>query len=471
MHEKINSSPVHDATAPSEAEEKVAILEIPVLPPDGGGKPRKSKAKWFWLVVLLLVVGGVLYYYHLLPGTRATGDAAASKTSANNVGKGDAGSGRPTPVVATKVVRGDIGVYKTGLGEVTPIYTVTVKSRVDGQLMQVNFKEGDNVHEGDLLVQLDPRPFQVALEQAEGQLARDESLLRNALVDEKRYEGLLQQNAIPEQQMATQQALVEQYQAVVKTDQSQIDSAKLNLVYCRITAPITGRVGLRLVDPGNIVHATDAGGLVVITQMEPMSVIFAISEDDLPAVQQKTRAGVVLRAEAWDRDLKNKLATGVLKTIDNQIDPNTGTVKLRADFDNRDGALFPNQFVNVRLLVEEKHGVALLATAAVQMSSNTYYVYLVKPDSTVTVRRITEGTVEGDQTEVTSGLNPGDTVVMTGIDKLAEGSKVLPHFSGESDKSGAGAPAGSPAPDSRKPATHTGGPHPKDGVGGNRGGV
>jgi multidrug efflux system membrane fusion protein len=230
-------------------------------------------------------------------------------------------------------------------------------------------------------------------------------------------------------------------------------------------------VGLRLVDPGNIVHASDAGGLVVITQMEPMSVIFSISEDDLPAVQQKMRAGVVLSAEAWDRDLKNKLATGVLKTIDNQIDPNTGTVKLRADFENRDGALFPNQFVNVRLLVEEKHNVNLLATAAIQMSSNTNYVYLVKPDSTVTVRQITAGTVEGDQTEITSGLNPSDTVVMTGIDKLAEGGKVLAHLSGEGNKSGAGAPALPPAGDSRKPATRTGSPHPKDGVGGNRGGM
>jgi multidrug efflux system membrane fusion protein len=469
MHEKLNSSQDRDSTAQSNAEKNAAVLENPALPQAGGGKPRKSKAGWLWLVVLLLLLGGVLYY--LLRGSRVMGDAAASKTSANSMSKGDAGAGRPTPVVVAKVRRGDIGVYKTGLGEVTPIYTVTVKSRVDGQLMQVNFKEGDIVHQGDLLVEIDPRPFEVALEQAQGQLARDIALLRNAQVDEKRYEGLLQQNAVPEQQLATQQALVEQYQGVVKTDQGQIDSAKLNLVYCKITAPITGRVGLRLVDPGNIVHATDTGGLVVIAQIEPMSVIFSISEDDLPAVLQKMRGGVVLRAEAWDRDFKRKLATGVLKTIDNEIDPNTGTVKLRADFENRDSALFPNQFVNVRLLVEEKHNVDLLASAAVQMSANSNYVYLVKPDSTVTVRQITQGTVEGDDTEVTSGLNPGDTVVMTGIDKLAEGSKVLAHVSSESHESGPEVQVLSPARNLQRPATHTNDPHSIQGAGGNKEGM
>ena len=469
MHEKLNSSQDRDSTAQSNAEKNAAVLENPALPQVGGGKPRKSKAGWLWLAVLLLVLGGVLYY--LLRGSRVMGDAAASKTSANSMSKGDAGAGRPTPVVVTKVRRGDIGVYKTGLGEVTPIYTVTVKSRVDGQLMQVNFKEGDIVHQGDLLVEIDPRPFDVELEQAQGQLARDIALLRNAQVDVKRYEGLLQQNAIPEQQLATQQALVEQYQGVVKTDQGQIDSAKLNLVYCKITAPITGRVGLRLVDPGNIVHATDSGGLVVIAQIEPMSVIFSISEDDLPVVLQKMRGGVLLRAEAWDRDFKRKLATGALKTIDNEIDPNTGTVKLRADFENRDSALFPNQFVNVRLLVEEKHGVDLLASAAVQMSANSNYVYLVKPDSTVTVRQITQGTVEGDDTEVTSGLNPDDTVVMTGIDKLAEGSKVFAHASSESHGSGPEVQVSSPARTLQRPATHTNNPHSIQGAGGNKEGM
>lgn len=356
----------------------------------------------------------------------------AQPIPASNAGAGGGqGAGAPVQVVAVRVRRGNIGVYSVGLGEVTPIYTVLVKSRVDGQLMQVNFNEGDTVHQGDLLAVIDPRPFQVELEQAEGQLARDQALLENARVDEKRYEGLLVLNAVPEQQVATQRALVAQYEGVVKTDQSQIDSAKLNLVYCSITAPITGRVGLRLVDPGNIVHATDTNGLVVITQLQPISVIFAISEGDLPPVLKKLRAGENLKAEAWDSDNKSKIAEGILKTVDNEIDPTTGTIKLRAGFENKDLALFPNQFVNVRLLVEEKHDIALLATAAVQMASDSKYVYLVKPDSTVTVRPITAGVVDGDNSEIVSGLNPGDVVVMTGVDKLDEGSRVHAQIQGE----------------------------------------
>jgi multidrug efflux system membrane fusion protein len=464
MHEKPSSSQENNARVLPEAGTHSAVLENPPKPEAGGGKTRKSRAGR--ILLLLLIAVAVVVCSLWLRSKRVWGNVASSETSAH-AGSGGAGiAGRPTPVVAIKVRRGNIGVYKSGLGEVTPIYTVTVKSRVDGQLMRVNFKEGDYVHEGDLLVEIDERPFQVALEQAEGQLGRDQALLDNALVDQKRYEGLLQLNAVPEQQVATQQALVEQYRGVVKSDQGQIDSAKLNLVYCRITAPITGRVGLRLVDPGNIVHATDTGGLVVITQMDPMSVIFAISEDDLPAVLQKMRRGEVLKAEAWDRDYGRKLATGVLKTVDNEIDPNTGTVKLRADFDNRDSALFPNQFVNVRLLIEEKHNVNLLTTAAVQMSSNSKYVYLVKPDSTVTVRQITQGVMEGDDTEVTGGLNPGDTVVMTGVDKLTEGSKVVAQIAGDSRGSGPGVQARHLP----KPASQTTRPHAED-VRNNRGGM
>jgi len=328
------------------------------------------------------------------------------------------------PVVGAKARKGDIGVYITGLGAVTPIYTVTLKSRVDGQLMRVLYKEGDVVHQGDLLLEIDPRPYQVQLTQAEGQLIRDQALLDNARIDLDRYQTLLSQNAIPEQQLATQKALVQQDEGTVKTDQGQIDSAKLNLVYCHITAPIAGLVGLRLVDPGNIVHATDTNALLVITQVQPISVIFTIGEDQLPVVLQKTRAGERLRVDAYDRNLTTKLATGWVMSVDNEIDPTTGTVKIRASFDNKDNALFPNQFVNARLLAEEKHGVTLVHTAAVQRNSQTTYVFLTKPDSTVTVRPITIGTTEGDDAEVSSGLSPGDVVVMTGVDKLQEGSKV-----------------------------------------------
>jgi len=340
------------------------------------------------------------------------------------------------PVVAAKSRKGDIGVYITGLGAVTPIYTVTVKSRVDGQLMKVLYKEGDIVHEGDLLVEIDPRPYQVQLTQAEGQLLKDQALLDNARIDLDRYQTLLAQNAIPEQQLATQKALVQQDEGTVKTDQGQIDSAKLNLVYCHITAPITGRVGLRLVDPGNIVHASDANGLLVITQIQPISVIFTIAEDQLPVVLQETRAGVRLGVDAYDREMKAKIAQGWVTTLDNQIDQTTGTVKIRASFDNKDNALFPNQFVNARLLVEEKHEVTLVPTAAVQRNSQTTYVFLVKPDSTVTVRPITIGTTEGEDAEVSSGLSPGEVVVMTGVDKLQEGSKVRVQMYGEAAQRG-----------------------------------
>ncbi len=340
------------------------------------------------------------------------------------------------PVVAAKARKGDIGVYFTGLGAVTPIYTVTVRSRVDGQLMKVLYKEGDNVHQGDLLVEIDPGPFQVQQMQAEGQLAKDQAALDNAKLDLTRYQTLVTHDAVPEQQLATQKSLVEQLEAAIKTDQAAIADAKLNLVYCHITAPITGRVGLRLVDPGNIVHASDQNGLLVITQMQPISVIFTIAEDQVPLVLQKMRAGHRLEVDAYDRDMKTRLGQGWLATLDNQIDQTTGTLKMRATFNNTDNALFPNQFVNARLLVEEKHGVTLVPSAVIQRNPQMTYVYVVKPNSTVTVRSVTVGTTEGDQTEITSGLSPGDVAVMTGVDKLQEGSKVAVHMYDEKNQKG-----------------------------------
>jgi multidrug efflux system membrane fusion protein len=335
-------------------------------------------------------------------------------------------------VVGARATRGDIGVYFTGLGAVTPIYTVTLKSRVDGELMEVHFKEGDIVHRGDPLLEIDPRPYAAQLMQAEGQVIKDQALLANAQVDLARYQTLLTQNAVPEQQLATQKALVEQYEGAVKIDQGQINSAKLNVTYCHITAPIDGRIGLRLVDPGNIVHASDSNGLLVITQIQPISVIFTIAEDQLPVILEKRRAGAGLKVDAYDHTMTKKIAAGWLTTIDNQIDQSTGTVRLRATFDNGDTALFPNQFVNARLLVEEKHDVTLVTNAAIQRNAQTTYIYLVKPDSTVTVKPVAIGTIEGGVTEVTSGLSPGDVVVMTGVDKLQEGSKVAVQIPGES---------------------------------------
>jgi multidrug efflux system membrane fusion protein len=394
-------------------EEKISLIETG--PEPAPSLPRRSKLRWVWIPVLL--AAGAWGYLHWSKSSVAS---ANLKKAASKRGEGAAAV---TLVVAAKARRGSIGLYFNGLGNVTPIYTVTVKSRVDGELMEVSYKEGDIVHQGDLLAQIDPRPFQVQLTQAEGQMAKDQAALENARIDLARYETLLKQNAIPEQQVATQRSTVLQDEAAIKSDQGQIDSARLNLTYCRITAPITGRVGLRLVDPGNIVHASDANGLVVITQIQPISILFTIAEDQLPQVLQRMRTET-LRVDAYDRDMKQKLAEGTLATVDNQIDQTTGTVRLRANFNNEDGALFPNQFVNARLLVEEKQGVVLLPSAAIQRSSSSIYVYLIQPDSTVTVRNITEGITEGDQSEITSGLKAGDVVVLTGADKLQEGSKV-----------------------------------------------
>jgi membrane fusion protein, multidrug efflux system len=370
-----------------------------------------SRRRWPWLFAPLLL--GLCGY--LLWPTRAGAKpgSAAPKTA-----------GTPVPVVAAPVRKGDIGVYYSGLGTVTPLATVTVHSRVDGQLLSVRYREGDIVHKGDLLLEIDDGPYQATLTQAEGQLLRDQASLENARLDLARYQELVPLKAIPEQQLATQQATVHQFEGLVKVDSGQIESARVNLAYCKISAPITGRVGLRLVDAGNIVHAADATGLLVIARMDPISVIFTISEDQLQVVLAKVAAGQTLAVDAYDRAARIRLAQGSLSTLDNQIDPATGTLKLRATFANAKGTLFPNQFVNARLLVQEKQGATLVPTAAVQRNAQATYVYIVKADSTVAVRPIKIGTTEGDDSEVVSGLAPGDVVVMTGVDKLQEGSKV-----------------------------------------------
>jgi len=398
--------------------------EVQVQPSTSPGLPGKEPKRrwWVWLLVLAVLAFGA---YRIRKGMVAP-QAATASTSGSVPGRNFGA----VPVVAAEASKGDIGVYFTGLGAVTPIHTVAVRSQIAGYLMQVLYKEGQLVQKGDPLAEIDPRPYQVMLENAQAGLARDQANLDNAKVDLQRYQTLVPLHAVPEQQLATQSALVKSTEGVVKTDQAQIDTAKLDLVYCHITAPITGRVGLRLVDPGNYVTPTDATGLVVITQIEPISVVFTLPEDQLPPIMERMHAGARLKVEAYDRLMK-KLAQGWLETVDNQIDPTTGTVKLRANFDNRDGALFPNQFINAKLLVEEKTGVTLIPTAAVQRNSQRTYVFLVKPDSTVTVRTITIGTTEGDESEVTSGLAPGDSVVMTGVDRLQEGTKVRFQRGGE----------------------------------------
>jgi len=310
--------------------------------------------------------------------------------------------------------------------------------------------EGDTVKKGDLLAQIDPRPYQVQLEQAEGQMARDQSLLANARLDLGRYQTLLAQDAIPKQQLDTQLSLVGQYEGTVKQDQAAIDTAKLQLVYSRITAPISGRVGLRLVDPGNIVHASDANGIVVITQLQPIAVMFTIPEDNLPAIRNKLRGGSSLPVQAFDRDRTNKLADGRLLTFDNQIDPQTGTSRLKAVFENRDSALFPNQFVNIRLLVETQSTQVLIPGVAIQRGQQGTFVYVVKqPESTVEVRPVQVGITEGNDSSIIKGLKAGEMVVIDGSDRLQVGSKVRVRGTGGGrGKGGGGKPATAGAPTS-----------------------
>ena len=333
------------------------------------------------------------------------------------------------PVIVATARTGDIPVSLDALGTVTSLAMVTVKPQLSGYLTQVAFTEGQMVKRGDFLAQIDPRPYQIVLEQAQGQLARDQALLRNANIDLERYKKLVSEDSIARQQVDTQQSLAQQYQGTIVSDQAQIDTAKLNLDYCHITAPVSGRIGLRQVDQGNYVQA--AAGLAVITQLQPISVVFSIPEDDIPMVQQRLRDGASLAVTAYDRSRSTKLATGTLATIDNQIDVGTGTVKLRAQFDNSDEALFPNQFVNVALLVDTEHSDTVVPMAAVQHSAAGTYVYLVKPDSTVALQPVQAGSSSGNDVAILSDLAAGDQVVVDGVDQLRDGSKVAATQLGE----------------------------------------
>ena len=381
-----------------------------------GQIPAKHWLRSWWIWLLAVSLLGLVVYGRL---TKSSGQTTGG------VAKSGASPAQPSvPVTAVAAKTGDISIYLTGLGSVTPIHTVTVKTRVDGELMKVYYKEGQIVNKGALLAEIDPRPYQAQLTQAQGQMIRDEALLRNARVDQERYRVLSSQDSIAEQQYATQKSLVRQLEGTVKFDQGQIDNAKLQTVYSRITAPVSGRLGLRIVDPGNIIHATDTTGLCVITQLEPITVIFTIPEDSLPPVLEKLRAGARLPVDAFNREQTKKIATGTLLTVDNQIDPNSGTLRFRAEFANKDHMLFPNQFVNARLLLDTKRGATVVPTAAIQRSPQGTFVYLVKADQTVTVRQVKLGPSEGDESSIDEGLAPGDRVVVEGAERLREGSKV-----------------------------------------------
>ena len=328
------------------------------------------------------------------------------------------------PVVTATAQSGAMPVVLNALGTVTPLATVTVRTQISGQLMQLGFSEGQEVAKGDFLAEIDPRPYQAALDSAQGQLLRDQAQLENAKRDLARYTKLVEERSIAGQQRDTQEALVKQLIGTVAADQAQVETAKLNLAYCHITAPVAGRVGLRQVDPGNYVQVSDPNGIVVLTQMRPISVIFSLPEDDLDAVAKRVAAGAKLEVAAYDRSDTTKLATGTLTTFDNQIDTSTGTFKLRAQFANADESLFPNQFVNVRLLVDTLQGATIIPGAAVLRGAPGTYVYVLNPDSTVAVRKVTLGPGNGDAVAVTAGLKPDEQVVTDGADKLREGAKV-----------------------------------------------
>ncbi len=419
-------------TTPERIPETLPEVPLPGRPgtaPPGPGKSRKRGLIW---ALFLLIIAAVAGYAVWRAGQPAGGGKKGGGGGFGAGGGRGAGLG-PVPVVVTKVARSSIPLYLNGLGNVSPYYTVTVKSRVDGQLMKVHFNEGDLVHEGQVLIEIDPRPFQVQLDLAQATLAHDQALLANARVDLARYQELVKTDAIPSQQLDTQVALVAQYEATIKQDQANIENAKLQLVYSTITAPITGVLGLRLVDPGNIVHAADANGMITITQLQPISVLFTIPEDNLPQVTQKLRAGAHLPVEAYNRDSSKKIASGTLVTLDNQIDNTTGTSKLKAVFDNQDNTLFPQQFVNIRVLVDTLGNQLVVPNVAVQNGQQGTFVYVVDDDSTVHLKTVQVGITTADSADILSGLSDGDLVVVDGTDRLVDGAVVRVRKAGEMD--------------------------------------
>jgi multidrug efflux system membrane fusion protein len=400
------------------------------------GAPPKSRSAWRLVttcLVLLLVVAAIVWW---------------SKQQAAPEQHGRGGRNAvPMSIVPETVGKGDIGINLNGLGTVTSLATVTIRSQISGYLLKNDFTEGDEVKKGDLIAEIDPRPYEATLAQAKGNLARDQALLKGAQVDLTRYQGLAAQNAVPRQTLDTQVALVAQDQGTVEADTAAVKSAEVNLQYTRILSPLDGRVGLRQVDQGNYVTPGDTNGIVVITQLKPISVLFTVPEDNLQAISKRLQAGAVLPAAALDRSGARKIADGTLQTFDSQIDPTTGTIKLRAQFPNENEALYPNQFVNVQLLLDTHKDVTIMPTAGVQRGVPGTFVYLVNADDTVSVRKIELGVTDGDRVEVRSGLQPGDRIVIDGADKLRDGAKINVRAEASAPNAPAAAPGAAPAPE------------------------
>lgn len=413
--------------------------ETEVAAPDQP-RPRRRRG-WLWVALALLLAVGVGFLL-----VRRADEARQADESARVE--------RPVPVADAVVAVADMPVTIDALGTVTPLATVTVQTRIDGALTRIGFREGQDVRKGDFLAEVDPRPYRIALEQAEAQLAKDQALLRNAEVDLNRYRNLVAEDSIARQQLDTQESLVRQYSAQVKLDQALVDEARLNLDYCRILSPVDGRVGLRLKDEGNYIRASDTSGIVVITQLQPITVVFTIPEDKLQLVLSRMQRSPSLPVAAYDRSGVTRIADGTLATIDNQIDATTGTIKLKASFANADERLYPNQFVNVRLLVDTLTGVTVVPSAAVQRGTSGAYVYVINADHTVAARPVTIGTAGGDRTQIRSGLTVGERIVSDGVDRLREGSKVtVPSAAAEQAPAVSPVSSGSSDPAQRQPAS------------------
>jgi multidrug efflux system membrane fusion protein len=424
--------------SPTETDRPKATPRSSLAPAPAPARRNNRKALfWVLLVLALLAVCAFLIYRAHAPQAGGPGGPPGAGARGRRAAFGMMG---PMPVVVVPARKSDLNIILRDLGTVTPLATITVRTQISGYLAEVKFTEGEMVNKGDVLAEIDPRPYAVALEQAQGQAIQAQAQLKEAQADLERYVTLSGQDSISKQQVDAQRALVSQYEGVVKTNQGAVDSAQLNLTYCHVTAPVSGRVGLRLVDQGNYVTPGDSSGLVLLTQVKPISVIFTLPEDDIPEVLKQVRGGSKLAVDAYNRDDTTKLASGSISTVDNTVDPTTGTFKLRAVFPNGDEALFPNQFVVARMLLNVEHDATVIPSSAIERGQDGSFVYVVGDDNKVSAKNVTLGALEGERQAVLSGISVGDKVVVDGADRLKDGMEVVP----QSPTRPTGKPTGKP---------------------------